>query len=260
MKTSKMFAHIKSWIPNPIKGTIKKIYRKIRPPRIRVSKFTQPGCEFEVTTKMEGDRVRSFGNEAESITSVLAEIKPSDVFYDIGSCVGIYAIHAARMGASVIAFEPDPGYRKRLQRNIQINRFEKKVKVIDWAVSEDKGAANLYTDGVNGNSPSLRLVGDRGLVTVKTNSIDNAIKLGQLPWPDLIKMDIEGAEILALRGMVQTLSSEKSPRYLFIEFHPKFLPEFNSSVDECVHIIEACGYGQDQASHRSDELHFIFRK
>jgi len=99
--------------------------------------------------------------------------------------------------------------------------------VMDWAVSNQRGIATLYTDGVEGNSPSLDQVGERGSVLVNTDSIDNAISESVLPLPTVVKMDIEGAEILAIQGMKKLLSSQDAPRCLFIELHPDFLPGFN---------------------------------
>jgi FkbM family methyltransferase len=255
-----LLSKIKAYVPAPIKVFIKKIWQRIRPPRVKLTKFVASGCIFEITSRTEHNRVTGYGKEADSIQRVLSEIKTSDVFYDIGSCVGIYALHAAYYGGVVIAFEPDPGYRKRLKRNIKINRLKKRIQVIDWAVSDRSGIITLYTDGVEGNSPSLSLVGDRGAVSVKTNTIDNAVASKQIPYPDIVKMDIEGAEMLALQGMKKLLDSEKAPRFLFIEFHPEFLSSFNSSVEECEMFIESHGYTKVDVKQRLDQLHYFYKK
>jgi len=255
-----MLSKIKLWIPDPLKVLLKKFWHWIKPPRIKLTRFVETGCEFEITTKMEKFRVTGYGDEADTIEKVLSEIKPDDVLYDIGSCVGLYALHAALLGCQVIAFEPDPAYRKRLMRNIKINKLGKKIRVLNRAVSEKPGEVTLYTDGVEGNSPSLRQVGSRGNVIVKTDAIDNLISKGVIPVPDIIKLDIEGAEILALRGMKNLLTSQKSPRFIFVEFHPEFLPSFNSSVEECEKLIESYGYTRYYESHRSNQLHYIYKK
>ena len=255
-----MLSRIKAWIPVTIKLFVKRLWYKARPARIKLTRFVEGGCSFEITTKMERSRVTGYGAEADYMQRVLSEIKSDDVFYDIGSCVGMFALHVALLGGLVIAFEPDPGYRKRLKRNIQINRLNKRIKIVDWAVSDEPGVTTLYTDGINGNSPSLRSVDERGSVTVNINTIDNAVASRQFPYPDLVKIDIEGAEILALRGMKQTLASEKAPRFLFIEFHPQFLPSFKSSVEECERLIELHGYTKSYMNKRGDQLHCIYKK
>lgn len=202
----------------------------------------------------------SLGGEPEFIRLLLDEVGPGQCLFDVGSCVGLYALHAALRGARVVAFEPDPAYRARLQRNIEINRLADRVKVIAWAVSDTKGTAVLYTDGVEGNSPSLELVGDRGSVSVSTDSIDAAMASHALPNPDVIKIDIEGAEILALRGMAGLLRSSAAPRCLFLELHPAFLGGFRSSVDECVGLMESSGYTRTYWQQRADQIHCIYRR
>lgn len=248
----------KRW--HKLKIFIKKNWQKFFPPKIKVTRFIESGCLFEITSKMERYRVTSYGNEAETIDRVLAKIKPGDVFYDIGSCVGLYSIHAAICGAEVIAFEPDPMYRKRLKRNIKINKLRKSIQVLEWAVSDQQGGIVLYTDGLDGNSPSLRQVGSRGKAMVKTDTIDRAIGNGQIPSPNVIKMDIEGAEVLALRGMNNLLNSTDAPRFLFIEFHPEFLPDYDSSFEDCRELVESYGYREVDSSHRDKQYHYFYTK
>jgi FkbM family methyltransferase len=229
------------------------------PHLITLTSMVAKGCKFEVTTPIEEGRVVSLGGEAEFMRKFLGEIREGDVVFDIGSCVGLYALHLSLLGRRVVAFEPDPNYRSRLLRNISLNNLQDQIQVVEWAVSDRKGEAMLYTDGVEGLSPSLRLVGERGAVVISTDSIDNALARGELPHPTVIKMDIEGAEILALRGMRQLLSSTNPPDRLFIELHPQFLPHFGSSVDECLSIIKFYGYVQEYFVLRADQLHCIFK-
>lgn len=255
-----MISTVKALIPDGIKVSVKKLWHKVRPPRIKLTKFVHSGCVFEVTTKMEKFRVTSYGDEADTIEKVLAEIKPGEVFYDIGSCVGLYALHAAILGCQVVAFEPDPAYRKRLIRNVHINRLGKKIRILKWAVSDQPSVVTLYTDGVDGNSPSLRQIGSRGNVTVKTEAIDNLIHKGEIPTPDIIKLDIEGAEILALRGMKNLLTSQKSPRFMFIEFHPDFLLNYDSSFEECRALVESYGYKEVYSLRRANQNLYFYVK
>ncbi len=255
-----MISRIKARIPDSTKILLKRQWQKLCPPRLRVTRFIENGCSFEITSRMERFRVTGYGDEPDSIERVLSEVRPGDVFYDIGSCVGMYSLHAALLGSVVVAFEPDPSYRKRLKRNIQINGLSRKVSVLDWAVSDAIGVAPLYTNGLDGKSPSLRQEGDRGSTIVRTNTIDNAISSGEIAWPQLIKIDVEGAEILALRGMRATLSAHNAPRRLFVELHPGFLSAFGSSVDECDRIIQSGGYRRSHVQERSEQLHVMYTK
>ena len=251
---------IKSILPLAIRIRAERLYKKIKPPRITLDNFYSNGCVFEIINPMEEYRVISLADEEEFIRLLLEEIQPGDILFDIGSCIGMHALHAALYSAKVFAFEPDPSIRKRLKRNIKINKLKKDINVINWAVSNKKGKEILYTDGIEGNSPSLRLFGDRSFIEVDTDTIDNKLIHGDLPSPTLIKMDIEGAEILALQGMKGLLTSEIAPRKVFIELHPEFLGYFNSSMEECMNIFKIYGYKLDYCKPRQNQIHCIYNK
>ncbi|OGW40624.1 MAG: hypothetical protein A2Y97_05045 [Nitrospirae bacterium RBG_13_39_12] len=224
-----------------------------------VRKFIPKGCKFEISSPIESFRIDEYGGEEEFTGLIINELGKSDVLYDIGSCVGMVAVHAALKGCKVVAFEPDHNYRARLETNLRLNNVNN-VQIIKWAVSDTVGNVTLYTDGIEGNSPSLRKVRDRGQVTVPTDTVDNALKRNEVPYPDVIKMDIEGAEILALRGMNKLLASVSSPRKIFIEIHPEFLPEFGSSTEEVIEILKSFKYKQDYRAQRYNQIHCIYRK
>lgn len=234
------------------------------PYEVVIREIIPQGCRFEVSTGTERHRIEQFGDEEEFTRRILEETRPEEVLYDIGACVGFVSVHAAMKGAHVIAFEPDPSYRSRLLNNLGLNNLHD-VTVIRWAVSDERGEARLFTEGnANGRSPSLRNDGDRNVVKVSTDTIDNALARGEIPSPDILKLDIEGAEILALRGMKAMLESSP-PRTIFIESHPSFLPSFGSSAEEVDELIRSYGYREDYRDERSRArsvicTHHIYRK
>jgi FkbM family methyltransferase len=219
------------------------------------------GCVFLVASDCERYRVEKLGGEEEFTRMMLDEVSPGDVFYDIGACVGVVSVHAAKRGARVIAFEPDPSFRDRIIRNLQLNELNN-VTVMDFAVSDSAGGATLFTDGVTGLSPSLRpvLQQNRQCIQVPTDAIDDVLSRDELPWPDVIKLDVEGAEVHALRGMRNLLSSSRSPRAIFIELHPNFLPGFGATLQDAEQLIECSGYRTAYDCTRADQVHRIYRK
>jgi len=242
-------------------ASLRRLFNKKKtrfPYQTRITEYHSAGCIFEITNAVEEWRVTRLGDEAEFLGLLLRAIRVGDVLFDIGSCVGVYAVHAGLCGAQVCAFEPDPSYRQRLVKNLALNKLSQSVRVLDWAVSHQSGEATLFSDGVDGASPSLAEVGSRGGVVVPTNSIDNALAMGSLPVPTVLKMDIEGAEILALRGMRQLLASDQKPRCIFIELHPDFLPAFDSSVDQGLSLIESHGYSRQYFCKRDEQIHCIY--
>lgn len=230
------------------------------PREITMRNFYRDGCKFEISGPVEAFRIEEFGGEEEFTGLILEEVKSGDVFFDIGACVGLVSVHAARKGARAYSFEPDPYYRSRLKKNLSLNGLNNDVTIIEWAVSDAQGEVPLFTDGVGGFSPSLRKVGDRGAVNIKTDTIDNAIQRGEILPPDIVKLDIEGAEILALRGMHKMLSSNKAPRAIFMEVHPELLKQFASSSAEVIEFVESFGYREIYFVESHNQIHYTFAK
>lgn len=127
----------------------------------------------------------------------LAYVKPGFIVYDIGANAGFYTLLASRLvGASgrVHAFEPLPENLSYLRRHVEINRLSN-VRVAGAAVSSAVGEMRFSRAA---ESSQGRLTAD-GEFAVQTVTLDS------LPPPDFIKMDIEGAELDALRGGAATL-------------------------------------------------------
>jgi FkbM family methyltransferase len=230
-------------------------------PRVsRVDGLAPGGCLFHVTNGAEAYRVERLGGEPEFTRMILDEPRPGEVLFDVGACIGLISIHAAKRGARVVSFEPEPQFRARFRENLHLNDLVDHVQLIDWAVSDAPGEVQLYTDGVAGLSPSLSCVGDRGAVRVATDSIDAVLDRGEISAPQVVKLDVEGAETLALRGMRRLLNGPAAPRALFIELHPKFLPGFGSSVDEASSLLTSAGYAIAYDAGRADQIHRVYRK
>lgn len=215
------------------------------------------GCRFGVENRTEHFRTLRYGGELEFSKMVVAAMGQNDVLYDIGANVGIVAIHAAMKGGTVYAFEPDPYYSARLANNVALNQLQN-VEIKNWAIGNEPGITDLYTDGDGGNSPCMRQLGRKEIIQVKLASVDTALAKGRLSPASLIKMDIEGAEHLALQGMKGLLNSPHAPRAVFIEIHPVFLELFNSTSEDVFTLLHDCGYGCVYQCRRSDQIHAVF--
>lgn len=215
------------------------------------------GIRLEASNIVERHRILSYGDEPEFLGAMLDALRADDVLYDIGANVGLVALHAARK-STTIAFEPDPEFLARLRRNVQLNPSVS-VEILPVAVSDSNGRVTLYTDGAQGNSPSLvRQDAKRGSVDVKAQTLDSIVAEGGLPLPTVLKIDIEGAEVLALRGARDVLHGRQPPRALFLEVHDGFLPAFGSSGDEVLEIVRDAGYTEMRyEARRFDQRHLI---
>jgi FkbM family methyltransferase len=163
--------------------------------------------------------VRNLEQEAED--SFLEHVQPGDVVYDLGANIGWYSLLAAkRVGPSgqVIAFEPSVTNAAYVAWNAAGNHFAN-VSVVPAAVSDrdgwatflDKGSLESRLDKDDDEAQAGRRAARkrrvRGRTAVPVLTLDGWIAATEQPPPTLVKMDIEGAEIGALRGMSETLRS-----------------------------------------------------
>ncbi len=141
---------------------------------------------------------------------------------DLGANIGYYTFLAARsIGPTghVYAFEPDPRTAPYLRRNVARNAA-RNVSVIEAAASDRSGEAVFRQSGKASHSGLHHTMSERApiAVSVVTSRVDDHVQ-GDV---DVVKMDIEGEEPAALRGMARILSSSPALR-LFIEFSPRAL-------------------------------------
>lgn len=219
--------------------------------------FQTPGVRFEVNNRVEYFRVVHHGGETEYLAAMLRDLREDDVLFDVGANVGLVALHAAKI-CRTVAFEPDPSFKHRLEVNAALNP-DRPFDIEAFAISDSNASVALYTDGDAGNSPSLvHQRGENNSVSVSGRTLDTLLTEGRLPHPTVIKLDIEGAEILALRGAEDLLAGPRRPRALFIEVHDTFLPGFGSSADEVYALLKGFGY-TTAAYHarRGDQTHLI---
>jgi len=169
--------------------------------------------------------------ESKNQQVISKEVHPGSVFWDVGANVGFYSLLASRLVCSgkVFSFEPVPRNLEFLRKHIVLNRLTN-VEVLPIAVSDKDGISSfrLEQSGLMG-----RLSGE-GSATVSTAALDTLVEEGKVLPPDYVKMDIEGAELLALRGASRT----------FQRFRPVlFLATHGREVEaECRCLLESWGY------------------
>jgi FkbM family methyltransferase len=125
-------------------------------------------------------------------------IRPGDVVYDVGANVGFYTLLSSVLvhdSGHVFAFEPLPRNLAYLSRHVEMNRLTN-CTVLSLAVGEQPGRARFHL----GAHPSVGALAPTGEIDVGVTSLDDQVYRGRIPGPALIKMDIEGGELAALRG------------------------------------------------------------
>jgi FkbM family methyltransferase len=153
--------------------------------------------------------------EQEKQAMFVANIGVGAVVYDIGANVGFYSLLAAELVGEtgrVIAFEPLARNLELLRVHVRINDL-KQVEVIDAAVSDRAGEAAFD----NQTNASMGQLNSAGQLKVRTVSLDDLTARGTLPLPDVLKIDVEGAEMAVLEGAKETL--EKCHPMIFLATH-----------------------------------------
>jgi FkbM family methyltransferase len=138
---------------------------------------------------------------------IVERVHAGDVFYDIGANVGFFTLlAAARVGPTgrVIAVEPVPRNVDLLRRHLVLNAIEN-VSVFAVAVADQPGEQRFDAAA----SPSMGHLDAGGSLAVQVTTIDELVATGSAPPPQVIKMDVEGAESRVLAGAVHVLRAHR---------------------------------------------------
>jgi len=140
----------------------------------------------------------------------LIDIEEGDVVIDVGAHVGKYTIPLGKMVAPeglVIAIEPHPINFVFLMLNVKINELSDVVRPYNVAAwNQDNASVDLYISSKSElHSVMLKDRAERGSVKVKTRTIDSIVHELKLSKVDLIKIDVEGAEVEVFEGAKNTL-------------------------------------------------------
>jgi FkbM family methyltransferase len=200
-------------------------------------------------------------------TAILRELlRPGDCFADVGANWGYHTLLAAHLvgrTGRVISLEPDPRLFPVLQRNLARNGLTQ-VKALNLAAAEVTGELQLAGfDEAQGNFGVSRLAAQAAegpLFTVAARPLDEVLGEQNAAQIDLLKMDIEGAEGVALQGLVGYLRGGRVKR-LLLELHPAQLAERGEKAEEVIQFLRGCGYtGWKIAHSRADYRRAAYAK
>ena len=168
-------------------------------------------------------------------------VRPKGYVLDLGAHIGTFAIMAGMHGYHVTAVEASPRNAALMNESIRRNGLKKNVRLVEAAVSDRAGSMDFIQDGPYG-MVSNTIVHDVGrTITVQSIPVDDLIAL--IGWQniDVIKMDIEGSEVNAIKGMSRLLSSNPAPILLF-ESNGHTLNMFGVTPGDLFSALEGYGY------------------
>jgi FkbM family methyltransferase len=173
-------------------------------------------------------------------------LKPGTILYDLGANVGYFAILANKYISTgiIYSFEPIPYntiiFKKHLELNKKKIRYNN-IQLLEFAISDKEGEVSISHDrfAIEGNTyikRSLTYINSTNTLQVKCYSIDGLLEKGY-KRPDVIKIDVEGAEYDVLRGAEKTLTTYR-PNIL-LATHDCHLPGVQKL---CVDFLKGLGY------------------
>ncbi|MGI8407673.1 MAG: FkbM family methyltransferase, partial [Actinomycetota bacterium] len=200
-------------------------------------------------TRILADLTRPFGRSLyrygfpEPEAQLLRELlRPGDVFVDGGAHIGVFTLLAAALVGEtgrVVACEPVPENMELLEANVALNRFAC-VETHMVALGEQSGHGALFSFGEGSALGSFAPASLEGSIRmpVEVKTLDE-VTVGFVARVRLVKLDIEGAELLALRGAPAVLRAK--PDFL-LELEPEHLARQNATIGELQTLFSAVGY------------------
>lgn len=188
--------------------------------------------------------------EPQETALVRSILRPGMCFVDVGANWGYFTLLAADLvggGGRVVSLEPDPRLFPVLRENVERGGL-RQVTVMQVAAAGSPGLLTLdgYDEGGENFGVSRLAVGagaaaSRHAFQVRADALDAILGRQQPGAVDLMKMDIEGAEVFALAGLTESLREGRVKR-LLLELHPVQIAEYGSSASRLIEGLEGAGY------------------
>jgi FkbM family methyltransferase len=186
--------------------------------------------------------------EHEVQVALCKHLRPGDVVVDVGANYGLHTLLAARCvgeTGKVYAFEPIPANCSLLEHHGRLNACEERILLIRQAASDtSEGTIELYgaAQGLAFSASLGQKDSIQPSLTVPVTTLD-ACLAGRAGAIRLIKIDVEGAEGLVLRGAREILVRDRP--ILIVEVHSFALPKFGSSAAAFRREVESFGYREE---------------
>jgi tRNA (mo5U34)-methyltransferase len=183
--------------------------------------------------------------EAREIMFIKSFLKPGQSFWDLGANFGLYTLIAARKvgrRGSVVAVEPDPKNRFRLRLNVLMN-LQRRVTVVSAALG-DRLARVDFMACSQGAYSGLKVTNVPGTLTrteVRQTTLTALAEGWEWPTVDMLKMDVEGAELLVVNGGEQLFRDRPRP-VVMCEFSDRRTTAYGYAAREIYDWFAARGY------------------
>jgi FkbM family methyltransferase len=185
-------------------------------------------------------------------------LRPGGVFWDIGANYGLMSLYVDRhfRGAvRSVAFEPSPMVLTELRRNVEANDC-RSVQIEPICLSDRPGTVTFYTSPDNSwNATLIKQFAESSReadsIEVEASTLDECVK--RLPPPDVIKLDVEGAEPLVIAGGETFLRGASAA--IVAEYNELAIRDFGWTPERYLDLYRDLGYRIQRIPRRSVGLH-----
>lgn len=203
--------------------------------------YQNQSFKLDITAKREIKRAKEIFHETALLNKMFNNINDGDVIYDIGANIGVISFllvgNPTAKNSVVYSFEPEPRNFNQLKKNIALNNLCNRVFPHQLALGKEKGTVELFVRGKagEGRHSIAASKGSTGAVTVDVEAC-SVFAQSSGKAPDIVKIDVEGAEGQVLSGMEVIITRNKKPREIFLEIHNKgdkdMMPDGDTSIDD----------------------------
>ena len=203
-------------------------------------------------SRTEGGPFWNGERDEEDVAFLKACLQPGDTVFDVGANVGMITIPlgcrlAALGSGEMFAFEPIEANYERLTANIQLNGLKDIVRAFHVALGDAEGTLELSVEtrrgSQTGNAIASKIVGEREgytRISCLLTQLDTLVENQGITKVDVMKVDIEGAEMLFLNGAVKCIETHRP--MIFGEFNAGLMPNFGHSFLDVFAFFKARDY------------------
>lgn len=226
----------------------------------RKFELSESVASFRVESSGESDILRHFADgEQRFVERVFQDMGRGSVVLDVGANIGVYTclLGVTDKPSKIAAIEPHPGNFEALQENIERNGID--ATAIQAAASDTSGSLKLASGKDGPGAGTANVAADSGM-EVDSRRIDELVDGGEIPCPDVVKIDVEGAEMDVLKGMSRILD-EAEIRSLYVEVHPEAwhrdssISDFGYNPSDVPDFLKEKGYSVEVFDDRGHEHH-----
>lgn len=209
--------------------------------KLNLETTTTSVCDYQASfltdSQSEHSRVKNFVGETKILKEILDRLEGNEQYWDVGANIGTHSVFPAKklVNGHVTAFEPMPAVNERLKTNLNKNVPTERWTVEQVGVYSENGQKTMWA-GSDDPGSGTHSISDKGDVKIELQRADDYIQSNTIP--DVVKIDVEGAELEVLSGFGDYLSDIK---LLIVEVHPTELEKYGGTEEQVLDYLDAAG-------------------